>query len=133
METYDLRSEIEESHRQMKCFQGLETLPFKKYVQVVFKVIMGLIGYNLFNLFLNSEGCANFKDFTLKIFRQRRSIEEGNPEIIIYTDMTFTTMKTFRFMQLILGLKDQVQEKLRGAFRGTLNNVRRGLFFDPGP
>ena len=132
LETYDLRSEIEEAHRQMKLFQGLETLPSKKYVQVIFRVIMGLVGYNLFNLFLNSEGCANFKDFTLKIFRQRRSIEEGNPEIIIYTDMTFTTMKTFRFMQLILGLKDQVQEKLRGLFE-ELSIMSEGAFFGPEP
>ena len=29
--TYDQRSEIEETHRQMKCFQGLEKLPLKKY------------------------------------------------------------------------------------------------------
>ena len=29
--TYDQRSEIEETHRQMKCFQGLEKLPSKKY------------------------------------------------------------------------------------------------------
>jgi hypothetical protein len=41
--TYDLRSEIEESHRQMKCFQGLENLPSKRFVNVVFRIIMGTI------------------------------------------------------------------------------------------
>jgi hypothetical protein len=34
--TYDQRTEIKESHRQMKENQGLETLPSKKFVPVVF-------------------------------------------------------------------------------------------------
>ena len=115
LETYDLRSEIEEAHRQMKVFQGIEKLPSKKYIQVVFRVVMGLIGYNLFNLFLNSQGCSSFKDYTLKLFRQkRRSIqEEKNPEMIIYTEKTFATIKMLDFLQLILGLKKNIQKKIQ--------------------
>ena len=133
LETYDLRSEIEESHRQMKCFQGLETLPSKKYVQVVFRVLMGLIGYNLFNLFLNSEGCSNFKDYTLKLFRQKKKLKDiKNPDIIIYTETTFTVLKTFDFIHFILGLNDRVQEKLRGLFK-ELSIMSYGAFFGPSP
>jgi hypothetical protein len=83
--TYDMRAEIEECHRQMKCFQGLEKLPSKKLTQVFFRVIMGTIAYNLFNLFLNSEECNTLEDFTLKTCRQKRR-EERNPDVIIYAD-----------------------------------------------
>ncbi|MCY4524104.1 MAG: transposase [Halobacteriovoraceae bacterium] len=133
LETYDLRSEIEESHRQMKCFQGMETLPSKKYVQVVFRVLMGLIGYNLFNLFLNSEGCSNFKDYTLKLFRQKRKVKDKNPDIIVYTETTFTVVKTFDFIHLILGLNDRVQEKLRVLFKDLSTVTAYGTFFGPSP
>ena len=114
LETYDLRCEIEEAHRQMKCFQGLEKLPSKKYVQVVFRIVMSAIGYNLFNLFLNSEDCATFKDYSLKLLRQKRRREnEKNPDIIIYTDTSYATLKILDFLKMILGLTKRVQEKLQ--------------------
>ena len=117
LETYDLRSEIEEGHRQMKGFQGLEKLLSKKYVQVIFRIIMGLIGYNLFNLFLNSQGCTTFRDYTLKLLRQKRSVkEERNPDMIIYTQKTFAIMKMLDFLKLTLGLKKSIQEKLKSLF-----------------
>jgi hypothetical protein len=56
-------------------------MPLKKFVQVVFRVIMGTISYNLFNLFLNSEQCADLGEYSLKTHRQKRKIDEKNPEI----------------------------------------------------
>lgn len=109
--TYDLRSEIEESHRQMKCFQGLEKLPSKRYVNVVFRVIMGTISYNLFNLFLNSERCETLDAYSLKTHRQKR-LDEKNPDVIIYTKTTFTIIKNLDFLKLILSLKKKVRDKL---------------------
>ena len=115
--TYDQRSEIEESHRQMKCFQGLEKLPSKKFVHVVFRIIMGTIAYNLFNLFLNSEKCSTLEDYTLKTHRQRRRSEERNPDIIIYTGDTYAILKNLDFLDLILTLKKSTQMKLRKIFK----------------
>ena len=100
--TYDQRTEIEETHRQMKCFQGLEKLPSKKFIHVVFRIIMGTIAYNLFNLFLNSEKCSTLEDYTLKTHRQRRRSEERNPDIIIYTGDTYAVLKNLDFLDLIL-------------------------------
>lgn len=114
--TYDLRSEIEEAHRQMKCFQGLEKLPSKKYVHVVFRIVMGTIAYNLFNLFLNSEKCETLDDFTLKTHRQKRR-EERNPDIIIYTEITFAIIKNLEFLPMILSLEKGIQKKLIHLFQ----------------
>jgi hypothetical protein len=49
---YDERSQIEESHRHMKSFQGIDVLLSKKWVHVVFRILMGVIAFNLINLFL---------------------------------------------------------------------------------
>jgi len=114
--TYDQRAEIEESHRQMKENQGLETLPSKKFVHVVFRVLMGVIGFNLMNLFLNSENCKTFEEFSLKSLRQKR-MEEENPKVIVYTEKTFAVLRFLEFLPLILELEDQVRKKLSRLFK----------------
>ena len=117
LETYDLRSEIEECHRQLKCFQGLEKLPSKKLVQVVFRIIMGVIAYNLFTLFLNSEGCTSFKDYTLKLYRQKRRFKiERNPDIILYTDTDYAVVKGLDFLKTLVSIPKDAREKLQKLF-----------------
>ena len=100
----------------MKCFQGLEKLPSKKFIQVVFRVIMGSIAYNLFNLFLNSEQCDNLEDFTLKTLRQKRR-EEKNPEVIIYAGETFAIVRMLDFLPMILLLEESLRKKLSDIFQ----------------
>ena len=119
---YDQRAEIEEGHRQLKCFQGIETLPSKKFVHVVFRIIMGVIGYNLMNLFLNSENCDTFEQYSLKTLRQRR-VEDPNPKVIVYTHTSFAVLRNFEFLPMILKLTKSVQKKLAGIFE-NLNQPR---------
>jgi hypothetical protein len=116
LSTYDQRAEIEESHRQMKENQGLEKLPSKKFVHVVFRIIMGVIGFNLLNLFLNSEGCESFEEFSLKTLRQKR-VEEENPKVILYTEKTFAVLNLLEFLPLILTLEKAAQRKLAKLFK----------------
>jgi hypothetical protein len=116
--TYDQRAEIEESHRQMKCFQGLEQLPSKKLVHVVFRIIMGTIAYNLFNLFLNSEKCVGLADYSLKTHRQKRSAEEErNPDVIIYSGNMFAIIKNLDFLEIVIKSKKAIQMKILKKIR----------------
>jgi Transposase DDE domain len=113
---YDQRAEIEESHRQLKENQGIEKLPSKKFVHVVFRIIMGVIGFNLMNLFLNSENCATFEEFSLKTLRQKR-MQEENPKVIVYAKETFAILRLMEFLPLILHLEDGVRKKLSRLFK----------------
>lgn len=115
--TYDQRSEIEENHRQLKCFQGLATLPSKKLSQIVFRILMGVLGFNLMQLFLNSEACETFEQYSLKTLRQKR-VEEKNPEVIIYTATSFAVLRQYEFLPVILKLKRSLQKRLIGVFEG---------------
>ena len=114
--TYDQRAEIEESHRQMKLNQGIETLPSKKFTSVVFRILMGVLGFNLLNMFLNSEHCDTFEEFSLKTMRQKR-VEENNPEVIVYTRKTFAVIRFFRLLPIILALDRKIQDKLSALFQ----------------
>ena len=115
--TYDQRFEIEENHRQLKCFQGLATLPSKKLSQIVFRIVMGVLGFNLMQLFLNSEGCEKFEHYSLKTLRQKR-VEEKNPELIIYTATSFAVLRQYEFLPVILKLKRSIQKRLIEVFEG---------------
>ena len=112
---YDHRAEIEEAHRQMKCFQGLEKLPSKKWTNIVFRLVIDVIGYNLFNLFLNSENCDTFEQYSMKTLRQRKPMEK-NPLLIIYAGASFAVLSQLEFMSRILLLSKSVREKLALLF-----------------
>lgn len=115
LEIYDQRPEIEEMHRQVKLFQGIETLPSKKLTHVVFRILMGAIGYNLMNLFLNSEQCPDYEAFSLKTFRQKRK-SDPNPNVMIYTRDSFAILRNSQLMPLLLRLADSVREKIARLF-----------------
>jgi hypothetical protein len=112
---YDQRAEIEDSHRELKCFQGIETLPSAKLVHVVFRVLMNVIGFNLLRLFLNSEECNTFEDFTAKTLRQRRR-QEPNPKIIIYAEHAFATIHFLDLLSLMTTLTKKALKKLSVIF-----------------
>ena len=100
----------------MKLNQGIETLPSKKFTSVVFRILMGVLGFNLLNLFLNSEHCDTFEEFSLKTMRQKR-VEENNPEVIVYTRKTFAVIRFFRLLPIILALDRKIQDKLSALFQ----------------
>jgi Transposase DDE domain len=116
LQTYDQRAEIEEMHREVKCFQSIQKLPSKKLTHVVFRILMGVIGYNLMTLFLNSEQCETFEQYTLKTLRQKR-VEDRNPNVILYADESFAILRQFEFLPIVLELKRSVQKKLAQLFK----------------
>jgi len=111
--TYDERPRIEETHRQLKLFQGIEKLPSKKWEHVVFRIIMGVIAFNLLHLFLIHKRSGTLeKAATLKTLRQKRDRKrEQNPQMIIYTENAFWVMKARQFHRLLLEIEDPVVRK----------------------
>lgn len=115
LEIYDQRAEIEDSHRELKCFQGIETLLSGKLSHVTFRIIINVISFNLLRLFLNSEACDSVEDFTAKTLRQKRR-QEPNPQIIIYKDNTFATISFLDLISMLTKLSQRVLKKLSTLF-----------------
>lgn len=111
--TYDERPRIEETHRQLKLFQGIEKLPSKKWEHVVFRILMGVIAFNLLHLFLIDKKCETLETAsTLKTLRQKRDRRrEQNPQMIIYTEDAFWVIKLRQFHSLLLDIEDPVIRK----------------------
>jgi hypothetical protein len=113
---YDQRSEIEDHHRQLKLFQGIEVLPSRKFPQIVFRILMGVVGYNLMQLFLNSEHCESFEEYSLKTHRQKRK-QEKNPKVLIYAGDGYAVLRQYEFLPMILETRGQAKRRLVSLFR----------------
>ncbi len=116
LELYDLRSKIEVAHRELKCFQGMEKLLSTRYTNVVFRVVMGVLGFNLFNLFLNAEKCNDLKEYTLKLLRQKRRVRTG-AEFIMHCDGRYGIFGINFFLDMLLKLPKEIQKKLQLELR----------------
>jgi hypothetical protein len=122
LQLYDQRPQIEESHRELKMFHGIETLPSGKLTHVVFRIVMAVLGLNLLRLFLNSENCDSLEDFTVKTLRQKRK-DEPNPDVIVYSKkMSFAVIGFLDLMILMTKLKRVVLQKLRALIENL--NIR---------
>ena len=95
----------------MKMFQGIEKIPSKKFTQVLFRIVMGVVGYNLLSLFLNSEKCDTFEQYFLKTMRQRRPVEK-NAKIIIYTESTYAILRLYEILPILMRLTGRVKERV---------------------
>lgn len=95
--------------------KGIETILSGKLSHIVFRVIMNVIGFNLLRLFLNSEHCDSFEDFTAKTLRQRRP-HDPNPKIIVYTKNFFATIYFIDLLSLLTKLSKRVLQKLSAFF-----------------
>ncbi len=115
LQIYDQRAEIEESHRELKCFQGIETVLSGKLSHVVFRITMNIIAFNLLRLFLNSEQCDTLDDFTAKTLRQRRP-PEPNPKVIIYAAHVFATIYFLDLLSILTKLTPTVLARLSTLF-----------------
>ena len=73
---------------------------------------MGLIGYNLFNIFLNFHDCKDFKTYSLNTWRQRIK-SDPNPNVLIYTGNTYAIMRTLDLILLLIDLLKRVQDIIK--------------------
>ena len=77
---------------------------------------MGLVGFNLVNLFLNSEGCNSLEAFSLKSFRQRKPAEP-NPDLIVYAKNTFAVIRLHKLLAIMLERSGEARTNLARLFR----------------
>ena len=109
--TYDLRSRIEETHRQLKIFQGIETLPSKKWEQVIFRVLMGIFAFNLLTLYLLSERSENLEEAkTLKTLKQKREYQP-EPLAVVYTETSFAVLPSRALIRRTVLIEDSTIRK----------------------
>jgi hypothetical protein len=119
IQTYELRPEIEEDHRQWKIGQwDMSKFTSTSMVQIVYHIIIVLLAYNLMKIYSNTQAGQKFAQKTLRRVR-REQIRNHEVAMIVYTSDSYALFSAKYLVWLLLGLPKDVQERLKGHFDFT--------------
>jgi hypothetical protein len=108
--TYDLRTSIEERHRQYKCFWDLARMPSRKFSMVVNQVLFVLLAYTLMqaHLFLRHRQELNPRT-------RGRLLQFLDPTVelvALYYQQRFCLLSLAEFAVILLELQETARAKL---------------------
>jgi Transposase DDE domain len=116
LKTYDLRSEIEEDHRQWK--DGLwEMTEFTStdITQIVYHVICVLLSYNLQQIYSNTQAGQRFSEKTLRFIR-RQQARKHEASMIVYSGDAYAVLNVKFLVGYLLRLPKKIQTSLYELF-----------------
>ncbi len=107
---YILRTQIEEGHRQLKCFWDLASFTSRAFSLVLNQIVFVTLAYNLLQLFLLRQDRAK-----LNRRSRNRVLDQLLPTdtvIIIYYDNRFATLTTLEYTEILLTLAEPARKKI---------------------
>lgn len=116
LKTYDLRSEIEEDHRQWK--DGMwEMTEFTStdLTQILYHVICVLLSYNLQQVYTNTESGQRFSEKTLRHIR-RRQARSHEVSMVVYSGDSYAVLSAKCLVGYLLRLPREAQMRLYELF-----------------
>lgn len=109
-EEYHLRTDIEEGHRQLKCFWDLTEFTSRAFSLVVNQVIFVALAYNLLQLYRKRQGRKELNRRTLpRIYNQ---LLPSAAFIIIYCQNRFALFTTSEYTKILLTRAKNIQDKI---------------------
>jgi hypothetical protein len=116
LEQYDLRSEIEEDHRQWKeGMWDMTVFTSTSLVQVLYHVICVLLSYNLQQVYSNTEKGERFSEKTLRQIRREQS-RRHEVSMIVYSGDSCGLIGAKLLIGYLLRLPKEVQMRLYELF-----------------
>ena len=116
IQTYELRSEIEEDHRQWKDGAwDMTKFTSTRLVQVLYHVICVLLAYNLCEIYSNTESGEKFAEKTLRQLR-RQQARCHEVSILVCVGNSYAVLNARFFIGFILQLPQEAQSRLRSHF-----------------
>ena len=116
IQTYELRPEIEEDHRQWK--EGLWDMTkftSTSLAQVIYHVICVLLAYNLCQIYSNTKSGQRFAQTTLRSLR-RQQIRNHDASMVVYAGNSYAVFHVKFLIWFLLGQPKDIQERLRPHF-----------------
>jgi hypothetical protein len=116
IQTYELRPEIEEDHRQWKDGPwDMSKFTSTSMVQIFYHIINVLLSYNLMKLYFNTQSGQRFSQKTLRQMR-REQLRNHEVAMVVYTYDSYAVFTANYLIWLLLGLPKGVQERLKPHF-----------------
>lgn len=106
---YALRVEIEEGHRQLKCFWDLAQFTSRSFSLVMNQIVFVCLAYNLLQLYLKSLGNPSNRRTRPGVLHQ---LIPTQSVVIIYCQNKFATLSTMEYTELLLTLSEVAKKKI---------------------
>jgi hypothetical protein len=119
-ELYGLRTDIEERHRQVKCFWDLTRFHSTAWNLVVSQLVFVCLTYSLLQIHLLHHGHQELNRRTRPT--SRRLLPDGD-RVIIYRQQCFAFFTLLEHMELTLSLEGKARRKALAKARRLLQDV----------
>jgi len=108
---YECRTQIEERHRQIKCFWNINafTSPNKSLIEA--HVLFTLLTYSLVQLYLKKNHLQELANKTITSLRQEELM--GTNSVIVYSGKYFAVFDQIDHMEIIVDLKEEARLRLQ--------------------
>lgn len=113
LETYDLRTEIEEDFRQLKEFWKLEDFKSTKFNVITFHIVCVLFGYLFYQLYLSTDDGAKYIGKCLPVILKNYKMQFLN-YLVLYSGDYFCAMSMKEFMMYFDSCEEAVKELILG-------------------
>lgn len=122
---YAIRTDIEEGHRQFKCFWDLTRFTSRAFSLVLNQIVFVLLAYNLLQVFLRNQRKPPFSRRSRP--RQLDLVMTTAAVIIIYVDNRFATFTPFEYTELLLTLTEEARKKALSKTRRLREELGQAL------
>jgi hypothetical protein len=122
---YAIRTDIEEGHRQLKCFWDLTRFTSRAFSLVLNQVTFVLLAYNLLQIFLRDQ-----RQPPLSRRSRTRQLDLTLPTatvVIIYVDNRFVTLTPLEYTEILLTLGEDARRKVLSKTRRIREELDQSL------
>jgi len=116
---YALRTDIEELHRQVKCFWDLTRFPSTAWSVIVSQTVFVALTYSLLQLHLLTHGHQELNRRTVET--SRRLLPDGD-RVIIYRQQRFAFFSLLEHTELTLSLTEKARRRALAKARRLMND-----------
>jgi hypothetical protein len=128
---YAVRTEIEEGHRQLKCFWDLAHFTSRAFSLVLNQIVFVVLAYNLLQIFLRAETAPPLSRRTRP--RELDLLLSTATVIIIYTENRFAKFTPIAYSEFLLTLAEQARIKALAKIRLLRTELDGALSFSRPP
>ena len=128
---YAVRTEIEEGHRQLKCFWDLAHFTSRAFSLVLNQIVFVVLAYNLLQIFLRAETAPPLSRRTRP--RELDLLFSTATVIIIYAENRFAKFTPIAYAEFLLSLAEKARIKALAKIRLLRTELDGALSFSRPP
>ena len=122
---YAIRTDIEEGHRQFKCFWDMTRFTSRAFSLVLNQIVFVLLAYNLLQIFLRAQAEPPLSRRSRS--RQLDLVMTTAAVIIIYAENRFATLTPLAYTEILLTLGDDARKKVLSKTRRLREELGQAL------